>query len=153
MRRKAQYLVIQGLILRGDLDEAERLLLASDLHDWPLHERVYGIAALARIRLLQGRHEEALRLAGEALQADRDAGMGEYGTRAGCRLVHAEALHAAGDLVAARQAIREAADDVLARADQIDDPAYRHGFLTQVPVNARILALARDWLGEAARPL
>ena len=43
--------------------------------------------------------------------------------------------------------IREAADDLLVRADQIDDPTYRHGFLNDVAVNARILALARDWLG------
>ena len=28
-----------------------------------------------------------------------------------------------------------------------------HGFLTHVPANARILALAGGWLGESARPL
>jgi tetratricopeptide (TPR) repeat protein len=150
VRKKAQYLIIQGLIQRGDLGEAEHSVLALGLHDGPPHERVHGIAALARIRLLQGRHEEALCLAGEALQADRDAGMGEYGTWASCRLVHAEALHAAGELAAARQAIREARDDLLARADTIEDPAYRHGFLN-VTVNARILALAGDRLGEADR--
>lgn len=145
LRGRARQLVIQGLIQRGDLDEAERSVLAPDLQDWPLHERVHGIAALARIRLLQGRHEEALRLAGEALQADRDAGVGDYGARANCRLVHAEALHATGDLAAARQVIREARDELLARADKIEDPGYRQGFLG-VAVNARILALAGDWL-------
>ncbi|HWN69905.1 MAG TPA: AAA family ATPase [Haliangium sp.] len=142
-------IIIQGLIQRGDLGAAEREVLAPvDLHDRPLHERVDSIAALARIRLLQGRYEEALRLAGDALHADRVAGIGYYSTRSTCRLVHAEALHALGDLAAARQAIREARDDLLARADKIEDPAYRHSFLAGVSVHARILTLAGDWLGE-----
>jgi hypothetical protein len=36
------------------------------------------------------------------------------------------------------------------RARSIDDPPYRRGFLEDVPVNARTLALARAWLGEPA---
>lgn len=62
---------------------------------------------------------------------------------AAVRLAHAEALHAAGDLATAQAAIAEARDRLLAVAGTIDDPTYRRGFLEDVPVNARTLALAR----------
>jgi tetratricopeptide (TPR) repeat protein len=149
LHEKARDLLIQALIQHGDIREAERVVLAlGELHDRPLHERADFIAALARIRLLQGRSEEAVRLSGEALHVDRTATIGYYSTRAACRLIHAEALHASGDLALARQAIREAREDLLARADHIEDPAYRHSFLAGVSVHVRILTLAGDWLGE-----
>ena len=149
LKDRVQSLLLQALIQQGDLREAERVVLAlGDLNERPLHERADPIAALARIRLLQGRSEEAVRLAGEALHADRAASIGYYSTRAACRLVYAEALHASGDLARARHAIREARDDLLARAGNIEDPAYRHSFLTGIAVHVRIIAVAGDWLGD-----
>ncbi|HEY6560361.1 MAG TPA: hypothetical protein VI072_23920 [Polyangiaceae bacterium] len=44
--------------------------------------------------------------------------------------------------------IRAARDAVSKRAAYLDEPELRHGFLTRVPENIRILALARAWLGE-----
>lgn len=149
LRARARFIMIHALVELGDTEEAEReALTPGDRHDLPLHERAGVLAGLARIRLLQGRYEEALRLASEALQADRAAAIGHYDTRATCRLAYAEALHASGDVVAASQAIREARDDLLAQADRIEDPTYRHTFLTSVGLHARILSLASDWLGN-----
>jgi hypothetical protein len=39
---------------------------------------------------------------------------------------------------------------LLAIAERIGDPAYKHSFLHNVPENARTFALASAWLGEAA---
>jgi hypothetical protein len=66
------------------------------------------------------------------------------------RLARAEALHASGAHDAARRAITSAREYLHAIARRIDDPAYRQSFLERVPENARILALARAWLGEPA---
>ncbi|HEX8106924.1 MAG TPA: hypothetical protein VF516_04305, partial [Kofleriaceae bacterium] len=66
------------------------------------------------------------------------------------RLAHAEALHASGDVEAARRAIGHARTHLLAIADKIRDPAYRQGFLESAPENARTLALARAWLDDPA---
>lgn len=66
------------------------------------------------------------------------------------RLVHAEALSATGDGDAARAAIADARDRLLAAAARIDDPALRDSFLHNVPENARTLARARAWLAEGA---
>jgi eukaryotic-like serine/threonine-protein kinase len=65
-------------------------------------------------------------------------------------VVRRAGLHATGDLGAARAAIAEARDRLLAVAGKIDDPTYRRSFLEQVSANARTLALARAWLGEPA---
>jgi hypothetical protein len=66
------------------------------------------------------------------------------------RLAHAEALHATGDLDAARRAIADARTHLLATAGKIPDPASRQSFLDSVPENARTLALARTWLDDLA---
>jgi hypothetical protein len=63
------------------------------------------------------------------------------------RLVHAEALHASGEEAAARAALREAWDDLQARAAAIEAPAARRAFLEEVPEHARVGALRREWLG------
>jgi hypothetical protein len=65
-------------------------------------------------------------------------------------VIYAEALDAAGDRDAARATLRAAHAEVLARADRIEDPAVRAAFLACVPENARVIALARSWLGENA---
>jgi hypothetical protein len=66
------------------------------------------------------------------------------------RLAHAEALHATGAHHAARRAIAEARARLYATAGKIADPAYKRSFLDDVPENARTLARARAWLGDAA---
>jgi hypothetical protein len=66
------------------------------------------------------------------------------------RLVYAEALSVCGRGAEAAQAIAEARDRLLARAEKISDGAFRAHFLERAVDNARTLELARAWLGEAA---
>ena len=107
-----------------------------------------ALSTLCWVRLAQGRVAEALGVAGEAV--DKYSAMRTCGffRVASVRLVHAEALDAAGDHAAAHAAIGVARDGVLAAADRIHDPRYRTSFLENVPENARIVTLARAWLGE-----
>jgi hypothetical protein len=65
------------------------------------------------------------------------------------RVVHAEALYATRAHDAARRAIGDARKQLIDIAGRIPDPAFRHSFLEGVPENARTLALARVWLGDA----
>jgi hypothetical protein len=62
------------------------------------------------------------------------------------RLVYAEALWATGDHDAARDAIAEARDRLVARADAIKNRAWRKSFLERVRENIRTLARAGEWL-------
>jgi hypothetical protein len=66
------------------------------------------------------------------------------------RVVHAEALHATGHHDAARRAIADAHARLIAIAGKIAEPGHRTSFLEAVPENARTLALARAWPGDAA---
>jgi hypothetical protein len=63
-------------------------------------------------------------------------------------LALAEAQRATGARDAALRTITEARARVLGISARIADPAYRRMFLEHVPENARLLALARSWLGE-----
>ena len=65
------------------------------------------------------------------------------------RLIHAEALMAAGDQPRAVAAIVEARARLLENAAKVGDPELRRSFLEDICENARILELARTWLGEA----
>ncbi len=109
-------------------------------------ERPGVLGTLAVLRLAQGRAEEALAAAEQAVL--RCTTMGGCGMFRGAfvRLAHAEALHATGAHDAARQAIAEARARLVSIADRIADPAHRTSFLEDVPENARTLALARAWL-------
>jgi hypothetical protein len=112
-------------------------------------ERPGILATLSAIYLAQGRAEEALATAEEAVS--RYTTMGGCGMFRGAfvRLAHAEALHATGARDAARAAIAGARARLSDIAGRIADPDYRKSFLEGVPENARTLALARTWLGEA----
>jgi tetratricopeptide (TPR) repeat protein len=132
----------------GELDAAEReaatalTLLAAQPEDV-----LPTTALLAAIQLAQGRPAEALATVRETiLMYEASEVMGFKTTFA--LLVHAEALHATGDLVTARAAIGAARDRVCASAATIGDPEARRRFVEDVPEHARILALARQWLGE-----
>jgi eukaryotic-like serine/threonine-protein kinase len=128
----------------GEFEAAEReaTLLIEELDPAPSY-LANALTTLADIHLAQHRPDDALRHAERAfaLLADVDIEVGD----ARVRLIHAEALHAAGALEAARRAIAEAQARLLARAAKISNPALRESFLGRVPENARTLAAARAW--------
>ena len=79
-------------------------------------------------------------------------GLAGYGEIA-LRLAVAEARHAAGDAGAAREALADTLRRLWIRAEGIPEAAARERYLTEVPTNARVIALARAWLGdEAVKP-
>jgi eukaryotic-like serine/threonine-protein kinase len=146
---RGRWVLAEVLRRQGDLDGAERELEVALRLVSPL-ERPAILGTLSELRLAQGRAADALAVAEEALArttAMRGCGMFRG---AAIRLAHAEALHATGDLAAARAAIAEARAHLLAVAARIEDPTYRRSFLEEVPVNARTFARARAWLGEPA---
>jgi tetratricopeptide (TPR) repeat protein len=139
-----------GEVLRrmGNFEAAERELQVALAMAVPLeHPGVLG--TLSALRLAQGRAKEALSAADAAVS--RCVTMGGCGMFRGAfvRLAHAEALHATGAYDAARHAIAEARTHLLTIANRIAKPEYKKTFLEDVPENARTLALARAWLGEA----
>ena len=127
------------------LEEAEReALLAVELVASLRSLRAAALAVLAAVRLASGRAKGALAAAEEAMQGLEQLGGLEEGD-ALSRLVHAEALHATGDIPAARAALAAACERLLVRANQIGDPIRRASFLENVPENARTLVLAEAW--------
>ena len=107
-------------------------------------DRMTATATLAGALLAQGRAAEALAAAEDAL-AQYEA-VGAHGFRdAVARLVHVEALEAAGHHDRATAALAAARDRVHVRAAKIGDAEMRRRFLEAVPENARTLALADQW--------
>jgi eukaryotic-like serine/threonine-protein kinase len=133
--------------IAGNLPDAEReALLALELLREAAPPLVpVTLAALASIRLGQGRPEEALALSEQALSAADAAGGMEYGESL-IRLMHALALFQTGSDPAARGAIAEARRRLREQAAELD-PELAECFLHRVPDNARILELAAAWLG------
>jgi tetratricopeptide (TPR) repeat protein len=126
----------------GDPSAAEREALAAiSLLAGSAPMRAHALAALAEARLRTGRGDEALAASDEAMTLLTTLGGIDEG-ESYLRLVHAEALHAAGRIPEARAAIGVARDKLLARAARIEDPARSATFLSAVPENARTLRLA-----------
>jgi tetratricopeptide (TPR) repeat protein len=141
---RGRWVLAEVLRRIGDFAAAERELSAALGLAMPLeHAGVLG--TLSALRLAQGRAEDALAAAEDAVA--RCTTMGGCGMfrAAFVRLAHAEALHATGAHGAARRAITDARARLLAIADRIADPDYKTSFLDNVPENARTLALAREW--------
>jgi tetratricopeptide (TPR) repeat protein len=107
-----------------------------------------ALAILCGVLLAQGRAPEALSCAREAYGVLEALGQVEEG-ESRVRLCLVEALDATGDRAGAREAVASARARLLARADKIASPAWRRRFLEDVPENARTLALAGAWLGNA----
>ncbi|HWO22542.1 MAG TPA: protein kinase, partial [Kofleriaceae bacterium] len=146
---RGRWALAEVLRRMGDLEGAERELQTA-LGTVVAIEQPGVLGSLAALRLAQSRAAEALAAAEEAVA--RSAAMGGCGLFRGAfvRLAHCEALHATGAHEAARRAIAAARDRLFAIAGRIVDPGYRQSFLEVVPENARTLALARAWLGDAA---
>ena len=144
---RGRWVLAEVLRRMGELEAAEREIPAALEMTVPLeHTGVLG--TLSALRLAQGRAEEALAVAEQAVS--RCTTMGGCGMFRGAfvRLVHAEALHATGAHDAARHAIATAREHLFTIAGRIADPAYRKSFLDNVPENSRTIALARAWLGS-----
>jgi len=144
---RGRWVLAEVLRRMGDLAGAEREIQIAQGMMMTL-EHPGALGTLSALRLAQGRVEEALAAAREAVA--RSTTMGACGMFRGAfvRLAHAEALHATGAHDAARHAITEARARLVTIAGRIADPAYQKSFLENVPENARTFALARTWLGE-----
>jgi tetratricopeptide (TPR) repeat protein len=110
--------------------------------------RCHTLGLLADALLAQGRVDHALATSTEALELLTSLGTIDEGEHH-VRLVHAEALRAAGRDDEARTVLEGAKQRLLERAEAIAHDEWRTSFLERVPENARILALAREWRDEA----
>jgi tetratricopeptide (TPR) repeat protein len=144
---RGRWVLAEVLRRMGDLEGAEREIQLA-LGMVVALEQPGVLGSLAALRLAQGRAEEAVAIAADAIA--RYTAMGGCGHFRGAfvRLVHAEALHATGAHGAARHAIADARECLLAIAGKIADPDYRKSFLERVSENARTLELAREWIGD-----
>jgi tetratricopeptide (TPR) repeat protein len=142
---RGRWVLAEVLRRMGDLEGAERELPVALAMAVPLeHPAILG--TLAALRLAQGRADEALAAAQDAVaRCTAITGCGMF-RGAFVRLTHAEALHATGAHDAARHAIADARARLFAIADTIGDPVHKASFVEAVPENARTLALARAWL-------
>jgi tetratricopeptide (TPR) repeat protein len=136
------------LLDKGDAGEASveaaRALELASARD---SLRARTLAAVAETDVASGRVEAALAHAREAaLLVDELGLVRDAEVVAGLAL--ARALQAAGQAGLARDAALRVEAIVRARASRIADPVLRESFLTQVPENARAIALA----SEMSRP-
>src|SRR5262249_19067968 len=134
------------LLMMGDVNgAAHEALTAARVCATSLPAKAKALATLAEARMAQGRADEALASAEEAVRILETLG-GVDGEEECIRLAYAEALHANGREGTAGAAIATARARVLDRASRISDPGWRESFLTNVSENARTLALAEEWL-------
>ena len=140
----ARYELAEAHLSRGELSEAETEARAACVLAKKLDvQQSSALAVLASVLLARGLVQEALAIASEADEllaegADREVLV---------HLAHAEALAAAGRSSPAREVIERARAIVLSRAAVITDAIEREAFLTGVPENARVLALASQIKG------
>jgi tetratricopeptide (TPR) repeat protein len=144
----AQLVLADAWVAQNQLDKAQSALDSSGAGASGLYlNDALALGIRARLLLARGHAVEAAEQAEEVIATARKIGI--YDLRFdSILLTRAEAYHAAGNIEAAKVAIREARADLLTRADKIDDPKYRRSFLQQVRVHARTLELAKAWLGE-----
>jgi tetratricopeptide (TPR) repeat protein len=126
----------------GDLESAEREARTAAVALGAAQPmRAVAAAVLARVLLRRGHVDEALVAARDAFAILEELGALEEGESL-VRLVHAEALSAAGEDAEFVRAIASARESLLARASRIGDLARRDRFLTAIPDNAWTLALS-----------
>jgi eukaryotic-like serine/threonine-protein kinase len=136
---------------RGDLTDAEREARAACEAVRPFPSFGWGVIALhARILLGQERAEDALAVAEAGVREIERLGL-EGSGEIDLRLSLAEALHAVGRTDAARETLADVLPRLKKRLDDIPEAAARERYLTEVPANARIVALAKEWLDLEVR--
>ncbi len=134
----------------GDLEGAEReieaairLLRPQNVLDSPAL-----LATLAKIRLAQGRVEEAISAASEGVAIYEKTGACAYFRAVFLRLVQVESFDAAGQRENACRALEKARAEVVANAAKIEDLEYRRYYLEEAIEPRRILELAHAWLNS-----
>jgi hypothetical protein len=135
---------------RGDLSgaEAEARIACEAARPFPPYW--WELTALRmQILIEQGRAAEALPIGDDAVRELERRGLAGCGELA-LRLAVAEAHHAVGDPAAAAAALAVALERLWIRVHDIPEGLPRERYLTEVPVNARLIALGRAWLGDAA---
>ncbi|KYF63706.1 protein kinase [Sorangium cellulosum] len=152
---RGRWVLAEVLRRSGALEQAEREVESSVLLlGRACPDDVPGVLATkAALKLAQGKPEEARAAAEEALSRQAAMGLHDGFFRGGSflRLVHVESLLATARHDEAVAALASARAHLFSIAVKIGDPAYQKSFLENVPENRRILALAREWLGDEGR--
>jgi serine/threonine protein kinase/predicted ATPase len=123
-----------------EIEEALQQALALMAPLYPFRPK--ALAVLSTLRRMQGRVEEAIQIATEAVA------LIHHGRDFVETLVHyayVEALDEAGRRAEAREALSLAKEKLMRRANQIADATQREQMLTNVPENQKTLALAISW--------
>jgi tetratricopeptide (TPR) repeat protein len=146
----AHGVLAQLAVRRGDLATAEREARTACERVSPFPTYSWDLTALrVQILLMLGRPQEALDAGEAALELLARLGVAGYG-EIELRLAVAEALGATGRTEDGRSLLRETLPRLRRRVDDIPDAEARTRYLTEVPTHARLLALARAWLGDEA---
>jgi eukaryotic-like serine/threonine-protein kinase len=124
-----------------EMDLAMKFLRPKNVLDAPAI-----LATLARIRLAEGRVEDAVSAASEGVAIYEQTGACAYFRAMFLRLAHIESLEAAGQHERACAALERARAEVLTNASKITDPKYQRHYLEDSIEPRRILELAREWL-------
>jgi tetratricopeptide (TPR) repeat protein len=126
--------------------EAEARLACEWVRPFPAYS--WDLLALrVHILLELGRREEALDTGEAALRELERLGLAGYG-ELNLRLAVVEAREARGQAEAARELLRSTLPRLRLRVEDVPDAPARVRYLTRVPTQARLLALAREWLGD-----
>jgi tetratricopeptide (TPR) repeat protein len=112
-------------------------------HSPPYRASLLGLVAISRAD--KGDAQGAFEAGSEAMRILERLG-GTVEGESIARLGHAEGLYAIGDVEGARVAIAVARDRLVARANRIEDPAWRKHFMNRMHEHRRILARAGEWL-------
>jgi tetratricopeptide (TPR) repeat protein len=135
---------------RGALETAEEEARQACERVRPFPAYSWDIIALrVRILLALGRTAEALGVGEEGLQQFERVGLAGFGELE-LRLVVSEAREAAGQHEAARELLRTSLSRLRLRVDDLPDAQAKARYLTEASTQARLLALARAWLGDEA---
>ena len=133
----------------GALEAAAKgLTRALEIGETDPEVRALALTGLARLRLLEGRLDDALHAAEHAMALVRDHELHECLVY--MRATYLEVLFACEQGDRAQKVLGDTVKWLHERADKIDDPTLRASFLTKVPGAVRVMELAARFLPPAS---